>query len=129
MTTQTLNKQRSGDTLQKKDRKRRVYQPAVDIRETHEGVTLRCDMPGVASENVNLTVEQDTLTIKGQAEPEMEGAVAYRELYNGDYHREFTLHDNLDCDAITADMRDGVLTVHIPKAEKAKPRHIEIASV
>jgi len=106
----------------------RYFQPATDILETAEGVTLKFDMPGVARENVDITIDKDTLTIIGKAAPEQEGNAVYRETYVGDYRRQFTLSADVDPDNITAEMNNGVLTVAIGKAERAKPKRVKIAA-
>jgi len=97
----------------------RCFQPAADIIETADAVILRLDMPGVAKENVDLTVDKDMLTIVGKAEPEQAGEPVYRETYVGDYRRQFSLTTDLDPGNITAMMNQGVLTVQIGKAERA----------
>ena len=104
------------------------YQPATDVRETDQEVILQFDMPGVSSENVELTVEKGTLTVTGKADPEEQGNAVYRETHIGDYRRIFSLNENVDTEHISADMKAGVLTVRIPKPEKAKPKHIAVKS-
>ena len=104
------------------------YQPATDVRETDQEVILQFDMPGVSSENVELTVEKGTLTVTGKADPEEQGNAVYRETHIGDYRRVFSLNESVDTEHISADMKAGVLTVRIPKPEKAKPKHIAVKS-
>ncbi|MEN6427181.1 MAG: Hsp20/alpha crystallin family protein [Phycisphaerales bacterium] len=104
----------------------RCFQPATDVVETADAVLLRLDMPGVARENVDLTIDKDMLTIVGKAEPEQAGQAVYRETYVGDYQRQFSLSADLDPARITAAMSHGVLTVQIGRAEKARPRKIKI---
>jgi len=112
----------------RREEQERYFQPATDILETADGVTLKFDMPGVARENVDITVDKDTLTIIGRAEPEVAGNAVYRETYVGDYRQQFTLSTDMDPDNITATMTDGILTVAIGKAEQAKPRKVQIAA-
>jgi len=104
------------------------YQPAVDIRETHEEVILQFDMPGVAKENVDLTVDKGILTVTGKANEEETGTAVYRETRIGDYQRQFNLTDDVDPNTISAEMDAGMLTVKIRKSEKAKPKRIQITS-
>ena len=104
------------------------YQPATDVRETDQEVILQFDMPGVSSENVELTVEKGTLTVTGKADPEEQGNAVYRETHIGDYRRVFSLNESVDTEHVSADMKAGVLTVRIPKPEKAKPKHIAVKS-
>ena len=112
----------------RREEQERYFQPAADILETAEGVTVTFDMPGVARENVDITVDKDTLTIIGKAEPEVAGNAVYRETYVGDYRRQFTLSTDMDLNSIAAAMTDGVLTVAIGKAQQAKPRKVQIAA-
>jgi len=106
----------------------RQFQPATDIIETADAVLLKLDMPGVAKENIDLTVDKDMLTIVGKADPEESGEPVYRETYVGDYQRQFTLTADVDPNNVTATMNHGVLTVKIGKAEQVKPKKIKIAA-
>ena len=112
----------------RRDEQEQYFQPATDILEMADGVTLKFDMPGVAKENVDITVDKDTLIVIGRAEPEEKGSAVYRETNVGDYQRQFTLSPDLDPNNITATMNDGVLVVAIGKAEQAKPRKVKIAA-
>jgi len=112
----------------RREEQEQYFQPATDIVETTEGVTLKFDMPGVAKENVDITVDKETLTIIGKAEPEETGTAVYRETHVGDYRRQFTLSGDMDPNNIAAIMSDGVLTVTVGKAAKAKPRRVQIAA-
>lgn len=102
------------------------FQPAVDICETADELVATFDMPGVSKDNVDITVDRDKLTVVGKADPEQEGQAVYRETRVGDYRREFTLTEDVNAENITAEMAAGVLTLKIPKAEKAKPKKIQI---
>ena len=113
--------------VRRQDENRR-FQPATDIIETAEAVVLRMDMPGVSKENVDLTIDKETLTIVGKARPEESWEAIYRETYVGDYQRQFTLTTDVDSSRIAATMSHGVLTVRIPKAEQTRPRKITIAA-
>jgi HSP20 family protein len=112
----------------RREEQARYFQPATDIVEAPDAVVLKFDMPGVTRENVDITVDQGTLTVAGKAEPEESGQAVYRETYVGDYRRQFTLAADVDPEKITAVMNDGVLTVTIGKAERAKPKRIEITA-
>jgi HSP20 family molecular chaperone IbpA len=115
------------DVVRRQDQDRQ-FQPATDIIETADAVVLKLDMPGVAKENVDLTIDKDMLTIVGKAEPEQSGEPVYRETYVGDYQRQFTLTADVDPNNVTATMNHGVLTVKIGKAEQVKPKKIKIAA-
>ncbi len=106
--------------------KAEYFRPAVDVSETSEQLILRYDMPGVHRDNVEITVEKDTLRVTGQADPEESGTPAYRETRVGNYRREFTLPENVDTEHVEAEMNAGVLTITINKRAQAKPRRIEI---
>jgi HSP20 family protein len=100
----------------------------VDIFESETEITLLADMPGVSSENVSIDLHENQLTLSGEVEPlisEKEGYLL-QEFETGTFHRQFTLSDRIDQNAITATVKDGVLRLVLPKAEKAKPRKIEV---
>lgn len=100
--------------------------PAVDILETENGLTLMADIPGVSRENLEIGVEQGILTIKGTV-PKNQREEIYREFALTTYYRQFQLPDEIDQEKASAEVRNGVLTLHLPKAEAAKPRRIEIS--
>ena len=106
--------------------KKTYFQPATDVRETDNHIVIQFDMPGVSGDNVDLTIEKGTLTVTGKADPEEQGTAVYRETLIGDYQRTFTLSDDVDMEDVTAEMNAGVLTVQVAKAEKAKPKRVEI---
>jgi HSP20 family protein len=106
----------------------RVFLPGVDIFETPEALTLVADMPGVAGDKVVLDIKDNHLTISGEISPP-QGAgetMLSQEYYTGDFLREFHLGAIIDQARIEAGMKDGVLRLLLPKAEKAKPRKIEV---
>lgn len=102
--------------------------PPVDVIEDSTGITLYADLPGVPKEKLSLHVEADTLTIEGEinlATPEgMEASHAEVSLPR--YRRAFTLSKELDSGKVSAELKNGVLTLRIPKAEHAQPRRIAI---
>jgi len=110
------------------EQKAPYYRPAVDVSEGGDGLILRYDMPGVGKDSVDISIDKGTLSVIGRAEPEAEGKAVYRETHVGDYRRDFTLPEDVDPEKVTAEMKAGVLTIHIGKPEKAKPRRIEIAA-
>jgi HSP20 family molecular chaperone IbpA len=105
-----------------------VFVPAVDIFESEAEITLLADMPGVASENVSIDLHENQLTVSGEIEPLTSEKEEYllQEFETGTFHRQFTLSDRIDQNAITATVKDGVLRLVLPKAEKAKPRKVEV---
>lgn len=102
--------------------------PPVDVIEDAGGITLYADLPGVPKGKLALQVEADTLTIEGEIALDMpEGMEAsHAEVSLPRYRRMFTLSKELDTDKVSAEFRQGVLKLHIPKAEHAKPRRIEV---
>ena len=105
--------------------------PPVDVLEDETGITLYADLPGVGRENLDLHVDGDNLFIDGKIALEMpkEMEATHVEVTRSRYRRVFTLSREFDTGKLTADLKQGVLKVRIPKAEHAKPRRIEISSV
>jgi HSP20 family molecular chaperone IbpA len=106
----------------------RAVLPAVDVYEDDAGITLLADMPGVPRDQLELKVEGDALSIEGGVRtltPEGLEAV-YAELRVPRYRRTFTLSRELDASRIDASLKDGVLTLRIPKQAYAQPRRIEV---
>jgi len=112
----------------RREEQTQYFQPAADIAETAEAVILKLDMPGVAKDDVDITIDKDMLSITGRAQPEEAGESVYRETYVGDYRRQFTLSADVDPNDVSAAMKDGVLTVTVGKAKAAKPKKIKIAA-
>ncbi len=102
--------------------------PAVDIVEDQSGIILRADVPGVARENLDVRVEGGHLLIDASISvPVPENLnVLYAEVRGGAYHRSFALSNELDSTAVEANLKDGVLTIRVPRTERAKPRKVEI---
>jgi len=111
-------------------RQRRTYSPSVDIIETQDELTVHADMPGVGSENIDIHFEAGELVLHGRVKdraPEHAKPLA-REYGVGDFYRVFTISEEVDPEKISAEYRDGVLTLHLPKLEAAKPRKIQVVS-
>jgi HSP20 family protein len=104
----------------------RYVAPPVDIYETREGLVVLADVPGVAQEALEVRVDNHMLTIRGHARHGVPGEVTYREYELVNFFRQFELSDKVDQGRITADLKCGVLTLNLPKAEEAKPRQIEV---
>ena len=99
--------------------------PAVDIFETDDGLTLVADVPGLSDKTLDISIEQGLLTIQGDATAGS-GEFKYREFAMSGYWRQFQLAETFDAAKAHADVRHGVLTLHLPKAEAAKPRRIKV---
>jgi len=102
--------------------------PPVDIIESEAGIMLWADMPGVPKERVNVRVDGENLVLEGEAEVRVPEKleILHSEIRNPFYRRVFTLSRELDTSKIEASVKDGVLRLHIPKAEEARPRRIEV---
>ena len=102
--------------------------PPVDVFEDRDGITLHADWPGVAREDLAISVEGDTLTIEGKVRLGETACVrsVYAEIGVDRYRRSFMLSGDLDTARIDAQLRGGVLTLKVPKREQAKPRRIEV---
>ena len=106
-----------------------LYVPRFDIWETDEELVLCGDMPGVKPEDVDIRFENRELVIHGRIESRNEQArFVYQEYGIGDFHRSFVIGEMVDSTKIAANMRDGVLTLHLPKSDQMKPRRIKVAS-
>ncbi len=115
--------ERSGEHTRNKP----VFAPAVDIYEAEASLTLVADMPGVGLDDVTIDLDKDLLTIRGTVPNHATDRTSiWSEYAVGDYYRQFNLSSAIDRAKIEATMKDGVLTVTLPKVEAVKPRRIEI---
>jgi HSP20 family protein len=104
-----------------------VARPRVDILETEQEVLLLADLPGVRPADVDVRFENGELTIHGRRTPSHAGRKrALWEYEPAHYHRAFRLAEDVAADRIEAELKNGVLTVRLPKAEAAKPRRINV---
>ncbi|PIE69211.1 MAG: heat-shock protein Hsp20 [Deltaproteobacteria bacterium] len=104
----------------------KCFIPAVDIYETEQEVTVISEMPGVAKDGVEVTLEDNVLTISGTAPQPEESRLLMREYETGCYQRRFTVAESIDQEAIQASMAEGMLKVVLPKAKPASPRKIAV---
>lgn len=104
----------------------RYVAPPVDIYETDDAIVVIADLPGVEKDDVDVRVEDDILTIKGKAAYSPPADVLRREFSLDGYFRQFELSDEVNQDKITAEAKNGVLTITLPKAEKSKPKQIKV---
>jgi len=104
------------------------YGPTIDLYEDDEGFYLAADVPGFKRENFQISYENRTLTISGEKPQEEIEGVRYhrRESFAGRFQRSFSLPVDIDADKITAELKDGVLTVFLPKHEATRPRQISV---
>ncbi len=109
----------------------RDARPPINVYQSDEGFTVTAEVPGLESESLTVEAEGDVLRLHGERQAPVEGGVpdeAYhrRERRTGEFTREIRLPAGLDTEKVEAQLSDGILTVHLPKAEAAKPRKIEV---
>jgi HSP20 family protein len=104
------------------------YVPRVDIFEDDKELTIFADMPGVRAEDVELRYENGELLVRGRVRRGVGPDRPYllREYEPGDFYRAFSIHESVDAGRISAEHKGGVLTVHLPKVEAARPRKIAV---
>ena len=100
--------------------------PPVDIYETPESLVVLADLPGIDPTHLDVRVDNNILTLRGQTRYTMPGDVSYREYTLVSFFRQFELSERIDQDKIHADLKHGVLTLTLPKAAKAQPRAIAV---
>ena len=127
--TKQVTSSASTSAATEQDQQRAVL-PAVDVFEDAAGITLLADMPGVPKEQLELKVEGEALLIEGGVQPRTpDGLEAiYAELRVPRYRRSFSLSRELDSTRIEANLKDGVLTLRIPKQAHAQPRRIAVTA-
>jgi HSP20 family protein len=102
------------------------FVPECDIHETQDALVFELDMLGVKPADVAVELESDVLTIGGKMERTPAGKPLHAEYGVGDFHRRFEIETEIEADAVSAEARDGVLTVRVPKARQLRPRKIEV---
>lgn len=107
------------------------FAPAFEVKETKDGYLFKADLPGVAQQDVEVSYAGNRLTIRGKREAEKQDKTdtyyAYERSY-GSFTRAFTLPEGVEPAGIHADLRDGVLTIAVPKKAEAQPRKIAVAT-
>ena len=111
-------------------REERTYVPVTDIFEKDDAILVRCDMPGVTQEQIDIHLDNDELEITGRqvGEPPKGYDLLVGEYDTGVFRRKFSIPQLIDRDKIRARLHNGVLDIELPKAEQAKPRKIEITA-
>jgi len=106
------------------------FAPRVDIYETDKELTVFADLPGVGPNDVDLHYEKGELVLRGKVQksqpPNHSRQLLMEEFEVGDFYRVFSIHESIDAGRIEAECKNGVLTVHLPKAEAARPRQISV---
>ena len=116
----------SGKQTVESTKERATVSPAEDIYETKTDLVMVVDMPGVSKEDTDIKVDNGIITITGQAFIPKGGDLRYWEFSPCVYHRSFALSPEIDQEKIGAEYKHGVLTIHMPKVERAKPRQIKV---
>ena len=110
------------------ERKRQIptVAPMVDILENENEILLFADMPGVDKKDISINIDNGRLAISGVREVKPVGAVTWEEFSDVEYRRTFSVPQSIDVAGVNAELKEGVLLLHLPKSESAKPRQIEI---
>jgi len=108
----------------------KMYRPSVDIIEQPDELVLMADMPGVCPDHIDVRFENCTLTIHGRVKDRQPENTDYllREYGIGDFYRTFQVNETVNAERISAEFSNGVLTLHLPKIEAAKPRKIQVSA-
>jgi len=102
--------------------------PLYELSETEKGFTLTLEMPGVGKDTLEIHADRETLSVRGRRGEPSEGLTPiFQERPAAEYYREFLMNDTVDREKITASVRDGIVTVSIPKASHAQPHRIAIS--
>lgn len=112
-----------------------AFVPAFEVRETHDGYVFKADVPGVVEDDLDIHLTGNRLTIGGKREMEQRNEnesggdryYAYEIAY-GSFTRSFTLPDGVDAEGVKAELKNGVLTVHVPKRAEAQPKRIQLGA-
>jgi HSP20 family protein len=125
---QEVEKRQVAESEAERTRERPAFVPRADIYETDNEIVVLADMPGVDESSVDITLENNVLTINGYVPSESpEGYdLAYAEYQTGDYQRSFSLSNEIDQDQVEASMKDGVLRLRLPKITEARTRRIAV---
>ena len=129
MTTDVQNQEaKQEEQGTERTRSGQVYRPPVDIAETKDELLIVADLPGAKSDSIDIDFKDGLLTIQAPVPNRypQDGRALMQEYGVGDFHRTFRIGEQIDSGRIHAEYADGVLTVHLPHSEAAKPRKIEI---
>jgi HSP20 family molecular chaperone IbpA len=126
--TQDASTPQTQESQQSQTQETQLRVPPVDISERENEFVIEADMPGAKEENIDVQFHQGELTIHGKLDvPEQtSGNYRFRQFESAGYYRAFRIGESVDATNISARYVDGVLTVHLPKAETLKPRKIEV---
>lgn len=114
------------EALVERNRQFPTVAPLVDIVENENEILLYADMPGVDKSNISINIDNGRLALSGVREVKPVGAVTWEEFTDVEFRRTFSVPQTIDVAKVNAELKEGVLLLHLPKAESAKPRQIEI---
>lgn len=118
--------QKQGDALAENVRERPAVPPRVDIYENGEEFLLVADLPGVKGDGLSINVENAELTLEATRSSTTSGAILVSEQRDVDYRRSFVLPQGIDREKIDAELKNGVLRLHLPKSDALRPRQIQV---
>jgi len=123
--------QASGPVPQRAQSAEAPIRPPVDVWEDKDGIVLCADMPGVSKDRLNLRIDGNNLIVEGQVQLELlkNAQALYADVRSSLYRRSFSLSGELEIGKIEASLKDGVLTVRIPKRAELRPRKIEVQGI
>ena len=104
----------------------RQVTPLVDIYENDNEMLLHAEMPGVTKDDISVNIDNGNLTLSGVRSMSTDGAIEWEEFGDIEYQRTFSVPQTIDVNKVSAELKDGVLALHLPKSEAAKPKTIEI---
>jgi HSP20 family protein len=114
------------ESMPDRNRKIPTVTPPVDIYENDDEILLFADMPGVEKEQISINLDKGKLTLSGTRKVETVGAANWTEFGDAEFVRTFSVPQTIDVEKVNAELKDGVLCLHLPKNEAVKPRQIEI---
>ena len=117
---------KKGESLPERRQEIPAVAPLVDIYENDDEILLYVDMPGVEKKDVAVNIDNGQLVLGGLRKIEATGSVQWEEFGDIAFERTFSVPQTIDVEKVGADLKDGVLCLHLPKSEAAKPRQIEI---
>jgi HSP20 family protein len=105
-----------------------VMVPAVDVYENEKEILVHADLPGVRKDDITINIDNGKMILSGMRYIPTTGAAAWRELADVEFRRTFAVPQSIDISNVQAELKDGVLHLHLPKSESARPRQIEITT-
>lgn len=114
------------ESMPERNRELPAIAPLVDIYENDDEILLHADMPGVKKNDITVNIDNGKLTLRGIRKTDTAGATQWEEFGDVEYQRTFSVPQAIEAEKINAELKDGVLHLHLPKSEAAKPRQIEI---